>query len=422
MNQKNDPLGYKKYINRILKQVEASNEIADENKKTIFLFQDTISREPARNNKVRSLGQQQKLLNDCYAIAVLLGTILFSSLVEKKENFLAIKDKVRRKEDWGTNTQNQRLMSLKQILKVCFPETTWLDTIPTGKVGHRKPIGYQLLTPEEMVRIIDVAGTPRNRAIFCLLREGLRPAELLRLNYESITFDEEGRAQIQIEYGKVGDGVVPTRRGAIFLRQWKDLHPFKEVGVALFPTASKGRICYQTLTKLNKNILEKAGIPKERSQKLYNWRKSSITNYLRTSHGRTREASVRYRTSNENLEKSYDLVSRDDINRSADEEAGIPSKPVQATLNQLPLDCARCHTENPSNRTECLACGWKLKETNPTWVLENKIKEMQEAQAKEEENRSKEMELLRRLLAKNLNPQNASIPNVAFKKYFEETV
>jgi len=377
MHQNNeDKLGYGLRIKRNLLNIDHAQELNEENRKLLYSFQKKIASNLSSTNKVRSLGQQQKLLMDAFIVGKILGKTSFSSLLEKKENFLAFETTIREKQNWQENTKNQRLMSLKQVLKVCFEVPDWLGKIRTGKVGHTKPLEHEMLSPEEMLRIIEVAPTPKERAIFALLREGLRPAELLRLNFENISFDSEGRVQIQVIESKTGIRSIPSRRGAIFLRQWLDAHPFKRMGSALFPTAHETRMSYEQANLVNNRTMERAGTNPARSRQLYNWRKSSITNFLRSG-GKSREASARYGTSLAQIEKSYDSITKDDLNASADLDAGITPSISRAPMKDLPKKCARCGAENESFKEKCF-CGWNLEEKNPIMAMETQMEKMKE--------------------------------------------
>lgn len=397
MQKQQDKLGYDLRIKRTLLNIDHSRELSEKNRETLYLFQKKIATNLSTSNKIRSLGQQQKLLTDAFILGKRLGETSFESLLASEKDFRLFETKIREIGDWKQNTKNQRLMSLKQVLKVCFNPPEWLNKIQTGKVGHTKPLEHEIISPEEMLRIIEVAPNPKERAIFALLREGLRPAEFLRLNYENINFDTDGRAQIQITEGKTGMGMVPTRRGAIYLRQWIDVHPLKKVGTPLFPTAHGTRLSYEQLNILNLRVMERAGINPARSRRLYNWRKSSITNFLRAN-GKPREACVRYRTSMEQIEKSYDQISAKDINESADIEAGITPTSKREPLKDLPIDCVRCGAQNESFKKVCTACGWNLEIKNPVMEMEKRMQMMHE-----------EMRIMSELVKRKIDPEKEKI-------------
>ncbi len=165
-----DKLGYGLRIKRTLLNIDHSKELSEENRQLLYAFQKKISTNLSSTNQIRSLGQQQKLITDAFIVGKLLGKKSFSSLLEKKENFLEFETTIRERIDWQENTKNQRLMSLKQVLKVCFDVPDWLGKIRTGKVGHTKPLEHEILSAEEMLRIIEVASTPKERAFFSLSR------------------------------------------------------------------------------------------------------------------------------------------------------------------------------------------------------------------------------------------------------------
>lgn len=94
------------------------------------------------------------------------------------------------------------------------------------------------LSKDEVLEIIDRAGSLRDKALFGLLYEsGYRVGELLSMKVKNIEFLSNGGAAATFPHGKTGPRRVLVFNFASYLRQWKDAHPLKDDPEApLWPT------------------------------------------------------------------------------------------------------------------------------------------------------------------------------------------
>ncbi len=94
-----------------------------------------------------------------------------------------------------------------------------------GKDRHKKP--ENLVTPEEIKKIVDNAKNIRDKAIFQLLYDsGIRMGELLTLRIKDLEFDQYG-AVVKVS-GKTGYRHVRIVGDSIaYLRAWLDSHPLQ---------------------------------------------------------------------------------------------------------------------------------------------------------------------------------------------------
>jgi integrase len=89
------------------------------------------------------------------------------------------------------------------------------------KKDKRKP---DVLTEEEINRIIEAAGNTRDKTFIALGYEaGLRIGELASLRWKNVTFNEWG-AKIKV-HCKTGERVIPIVMAASFLKKWLIEHP-----------------------------------------------------------------------------------------------------------------------------------------------------------------------------------------------------
>lgn len=408
---------YQKNIETIIKKVDESKEINPENRETIHRFREAMESELTRKQTVRKDATKMKLIQDVERIGVLIGENTFEKIFQNEEVFDLAIQKIRKKKEWNENSKAQRTKSLVCLLKTVFRKSPeWLSKKRLGVVGFSPPHENQILTPDEMLKIIESAPSSKTKAIFAILREGLRPAELLRLNVEDISFDGEGRAIICVREGKTGFRNVPTRRGFIFLKNWIAEHPLPKNDIPLFPNTKystvqkktgkevklekvqewKQRISVEYMIKVNRQSFEKAKIENIRDRKLYNWRKSSITWFLRNG-GTLLQASKLFGTSVEMLTRTYASVSTEDLNIAVDAQAGIETPRKSVPSLELPKRCPRCENENPVYEKVCVACGWTLSKNMQTY-FDERMKKMEES-----------MRIMQELVTRKIDPNDKKL-------------
>lgn len=95
-----------------------------------------------------------------------------------------------------------------------------------------------ILTRDEVLQIIDRAGSLRDKALFGLLYEsGCRAGEILSMKIKNLEFLENGGCAATFPQGKTGPRRVLIFNFASYLRQWMDSHPLKDNPEApLWPT------------------------------------------------------------------------------------------------------------------------------------------------------------------------------------------
>ena len=104
-------------------------------------------------------------------------------------------------------------------------EVSWLKSGSELSAKHRNP--EDMLSEEDIEKIIKVANHPRDKAFIATLAEsGCRIGEILTLQIKNINFDDRG-AFFLVD-GKTGTRRVRVVNATPFLHQWLNNHPEKE--------------------------------------------------------------------------------------------------------------------------------------------------------------------------------------------------
>jgi len=91
-----------------------------------------------------------------------------------------------------------------------------------------KKLPEDILTQEEIEKLLSIAGNNRDRALIATFYEsGARKGEILSTKLKHVTFDENG-AQITFPEGKTGARRIRLVFAASYLREWITVHPKKE--------------------------------------------------------------------------------------------------------------------------------------------------------------------------------------------------
>ena len=388
-----DLLNYGPITQRYLERINEDPTISNANKQLLIAFHGKLLKTICRKGKPVEASTVQKNTQDAFYLAQLLGKRNFEELVKSRISFETFENEV--KERWTNPTsQAQRLKCLLKIFKLMFEKKPkWIKEMKTGEIQFNPPHPNQIFNSLEMQKIIqEGCTTSKQKAMACILREGVRPAEFFRIKFEDITDDGEGRAIINIRHSKTGRvREVPTRRGYVYLKRWLQEHPSKTNSGFLFSTNKGERLSYNYLMASNREWFERARVPKERSRKLYFWRKSAITNWC-SDGGSLRVGAKIFDTSYDYMQKTYDSVNKEDTNKEVDLQAGIrPTvKPRLEIDSELARVCSRCKSENYSTEKNCVVCGWELNKSIDNELLKKEIANL----------------VLQSLLENGLNPKN----------------
>jgi len=145
------------------------------------------------------------------------------------------------------------------------PEISWLK--PRLK-NEKHKLPEDLLTDDEVLKMVDAARTLRDKAFVLVLYEsGCRIGEMLTLKLKNVIFDQYG-AVLRVT-GKTGDRRVRIISSAAILASWVNSHPYaNQPDAMLWPALARNKMNEQrimshaSMYKMLKIMAEKAGIRK----------------------------------------------------------------------------------------------------------------------------------------------------------------
>ncbi|MCJ2563219.1 MAG: tyrosine-type recombinase/integrase [Candidatus Thermoplasmatota archaeon] len=237
-----------------------------------------------------------------------------------------------------------------------YPECVeWIKT--TDKRNNNK-LPEELLTEEEVKRMISVAWTPRDRAIISLLWEsGCRVGELLNMRIKHVSFEED-LTRIAI-HGKTGARRVPLLDSTPYLAEWLDNHPQREdsdaflwVGIG---TVGRGQyLKYPALRKMLVQVAKKTNVKKKVNP--HNFRHSRATflaNHLTEAQMNQYLGWVR----GSDMPATYVHLSGRDVDDAILKMRGLKSKEAEVKSTLAPKKCPRCDLVNKATGKFCNRCG-----------------------------------------------------------------
>ena len=131
--------------------------------------------------------------------------------------------------DWAEWTKDNYRVTVKRFWRWLNglekgrdpPETEW---IRIGKAESRTILPDDLLTKDEIQKLIKAAEHPRNKAYVAVADEsGARPGEVLTMKVGSVTFDQYGA--VIVVRGKKGERRIRLVASAPRLAAWLDIYP-----------------------------------------------------------------------------------------------------------------------------------------------------------------------------------------------------
>ncbi len=132
----------------------------------------------------------------------------------------------------------------------------------TGPRNRKLP--EEILTEEDIRKMIDAAKTPRDRALVAVLYEsGCRVGEFLSMKRNNVRFDRYGA--VVVVHGKTGCRRIRLVSSVPYLAEWVNTHPFRDDPEAWLwiSTATFRRIPYNSLRIILRNIAKRAGVRKK---------------------------------------------------------------------------------------------------------------------------------------------------------------
>jgi len=227
------------------------------------------------------------------------------------------------------------------------------------KVGDNK-LPEDLITEDEVKRMIEAASNARDRAIIAFLYDsGCRIGELGGLKIKNITFDQYGA--VVVVAGKTGARRVRVTFAASYVTAWLDVHPHKKKPDAFvfinLEGAKKGeQMQYQTFQYTIRKIAKNADINKRIHPHLFRHSRSTeLAQYLTEAQ---MEEHLGWIQGSE-MPRTYIHLSGKQIDDAI--LAIYGKKKKEDTMPKLTnRTCPRCKKDNGPISSFCAQCGLPL--------------------------------------------------------------
>lgn len=215
-----------------------------------------------------------------------------------------------------------------------------------------------LLTWDEIERLLDTAGDTQHRAMIAILYDaGCRIGELMSCTVGDATPDNYG-CKLWLRESKTNPRTVRLTFAALYLDRWLDEHPRRnEPDAPLFcskfrPYNSPSRSAlYNRVNKIH----ELSGILHRPNP--HRFRHTRSTDLAKKFHGSEQQMNaVLGWSKNSRQAAHYIHLDDEDIDELMLDAAGIQK--LEEVEKPKTYRCQRCHSINPTNEKECLKCGY----------------------------------------------------------------
>ncbi len=342
-------------------QIEASKErirdnenILEENKKLIFDF----DRHLVLNDY--SLARRYKYIIRLPKFAEQLD-VSFDEAVKRDIEDLIMW--IQKKDDISDRTRSDYKVLLKRFYRWIgggeYPEKVeWIK--PTHNHSNDK-LPDDLLTEDDVKKLIKSAKNPRDKAIIAMLWEtGARIGELIDLEVDS--FEDHRHGLKVVIDGKTGSRRVPLIESVPHITAWLNSHPRRDeknapLWVNIGTRNNGQKYSYRSLNKMLNETAQRAGIDKPTNP--HHFRHSRAT-YMANRFTEAQLCEWFGWVQGSDVPARYVHLSGRDIDSSYARLHGIEEEKDKEISEMAPEDCPRCRDKVPPNADFCHRCGQAL--------------------------------------------------------------
>lgn len=266
------------------------------------------------------------------------------------------------------NTLRDRIMALKRF-SIWLSENSYnnlnyrkLQKIKPPAADHLTITAAELLTEDEVRRIIDACTNSRDRALLSMLYEGaFRIGEIGGLTWGQCKISADNIV-INTDEKTGKPRYIPLISTRAYLLAWKNDYPLQiSPDAFVFLTwTTHIPLQYQGLVKQIRAITKRAGITKNIHPHIF--RHSRITHMLRR---RVPEAIIKllcWGDVGTDMLATYQHLINTDIEDAVFELNGIarPDLDKKQSRGMQPIQCKKCGVVNPAGAAYCFGCGKPL--------------------------------------------------------------
>jgi integrase/recombinase XerD len=327
-----------------------SSPISERNKELIIKFHFECLSQGIKPGRI------QKYVYNLRAIATWLKKDFDDSTIEDIKNIVAEIEGSTYK-DW---TKHDYKVCLKKFYRWLKNEKDpkEIEWIKISNIKNKK-LPEDLLTEDDIKKLIDSASHPRDKALISVLYEtGCRVGELASIKIKNITFDKYG-AQITM-HGKTGYRRVRVITSVPYLAEWLNKHPLKNPESWLWISIyTHEKLEYESLRGILRHIRDRSGISK--SVNPHNFRHSRATylaNFLTEAQMKEYFGWVQA----SDMASVYVHLSGRDVDKALLKVYGIVDEEDGKESLLKPKKCIRCGETNPCTNILCSKCSAPLDE------------------------------------------------------------
>ncbi len=248
-----------------------------------------------------------------------------------------------------------------------FPKVAaWINGGYTGK----ERVADDILTPEEIRKLVENATTQRDQALLAALYDGgMRIGEFLALRVGDIRFHEDGSADLVLPKDapglKTGRRVVPIVESVPYLQRWLEVHPLrKEPKAPLWPPLLSGEptkaITRRSLVDSLRTVARRAGITKAVNPHAF--RHARATECARKGWTEAQMRNFFGWARSSPMPSLYIHLADADVRNRVLQDAGVRARPKPEDSPLKPVTCWNplCGQINAPTAAYCAKCGRPL--------------------------------------------------------------
>jgi integrase len=247
------------------------------------------------------------------------------------------------------------------------------------KKSNNGLISTDLLTEEEIIKLINIADNLRDKAVISLLYDSAcRITEITNLNIEDIVIETDRTGYIVVN-GKTGKRQVPLSFSIPALKNWINSHPLKDKPSSpLFCSLHQyfgTRLINDTIRRTIQAYARRAKINKRVFCHLF--RHSRLTQLDKKGLSHTAMKYYAGWSKNSNMPSVYSHFSAQDTKELIYEADGIAQPKIKKRTILEPIICVKCSTPNDRTNKYCYLCGMALdQEAQKEFEIEELLKEL----------------------------------------------
>lgn len=367
---------FSRRLKHILGKIQDDEEILDANKTTIMRFYKFCRADGLKTPSI---------VKDLYSLWFMARGLKKKFEDANKDDLVAVVSKVESVKKWTGWTKRNHKVALKKFIKWLkgYEDREYPDEVKWIRTGLRElsnKLPEELLTEEEIMKMVAAADNPRDRAfILTLYESGARIGEILTMKIKHVVFEKKDYTLLMLN-GKTGMRRIPVIACSSALATWMENHPIKDdPGAFLWVTKfnrfkglkplpkekqTRGRksqslfimLSYPGARKILKNLAKRAGIKKRVYPHLL--RHTSAT---RTAVYLTEAQQKEYYgwSKSSTMPGIYTHLAQKDILSGVLKMHGKLPKERQK-LKVTSIECPRCKEVNDSVSKFCKRCGSPL--------------------------------------------------------------